>query len=117
MGQNRGSPLAPVKSGLNSIDADGTKDGYELHLTRMISDSVDIPVIASGGAGSPQHMYEALTEGKASAALIASIVHYGEYSIKEIKDYISNKGRQRCGWSGKSKKKRGGRAASAHLVS
>ncbi len=77
---------------LNSIDADGTKDGYELHLTRMISDSVDIPVIASGGAGSPQHMYEALTEGKASAALIASIVHYGEYSIKEIKDYISNKG-------------------------
>ncbi len=76
---------------LNSIDADGTKDGYELHLTRMISESVDIPVIASGGAGSPEHMYQALTEGKASAALIASIVHYGEYSIKEIKEYISNK--------------------------
>lgn len=77
---------------LNSIDADGTKDGYELHLTRLISENVDIPVIASGGAGSPEHMYEALTEGKASAALIASIVHYGEYSIREIKDYIANKG-------------------------
>jgi imidazole glycerol-phosphate synthase subunit HisF len=79
---------------LNSIDADGTKDGYELTLTRMISEAVGIPVIASGGAGNPEHMFQALTQGKASAALIASIVHYGEYSIREIKEYISGKGVQ-----------------------
>lgn len=77
---------------LNSIDADGTKDGYELKLTRLVSDSVHIPVIASGGAGNPEHMYDALAEGRASAALIASIVHYGEYSIREIKDYIHGRG-------------------------
>ncbi len=77
---------------LNSIDADGTKDGYELKLTRLISDNVGIPVIASGGAGSPQHMVDAVTEGKASAALIASIVHYGEYTIPQIKDYMADKG-------------------------
>lgn len=77
---------------VNSIDADGTKEGYELVLTRAIAESVRIPVIASGGAGSPEHMYEALTEGKASAALIASIVHYGEYTIGEIKQYLSGRG-------------------------
>ncbi len=79
---------------LNSIDADGAKTGYELTLTRLISESVNIPVIASGGAGNPQHMYEALTEGKASAALIASIVHYGEYTVPQIKEYIAGKGVQ-----------------------
>lgn len=77
---------------VNSIDADGTKEGYELNLTRLIAENVRIPVIASGGAGSPLHMYEALTEGKASAALIASIVHYGEYTIPQIKQYLSEKG-------------------------
>lgn len=77
---------------LNSIDADGTKDGYELKLTRLISENVRIPVIASGGAGNPQHMVDAVTIGKASAALIASIVHFGEYTIKEIKEYMSEKG-------------------------
>lgn len=77
---------------LNSIDADGTKDGYELKLTRLISENVRIPVIASGGAGNPQHMVDAVTIGKASAALIASIVHFGEYTIKEIKEYMSGKG-------------------------
>lgn len=77
---------------LNSIDADGTKDGYELELTRLISDSVRIPVIASGGAGNPEHMVDAVTKGKASAALIASIVHYGEYSIPEIKNIMSARG-------------------------
>ena len=77
---------------VNSIDADGTKEGYELVLTRAIAESVRIPVIASGGAGSPQHMYDALTTGKASAALIASIVHYGEYSIPEIKEYLAGRG-------------------------
>ncbi|WP_027187382.1 imidazole glycerol phosphate synthase subunit HisF [Desulfovibrio cuneatus] len=77
---------------VNSIDADGTKAGYELTLTRTIADGVRIPVIASGGAGSPQHMYEALTQGHASAALIASIVHYGEYTIPVIKEYLAGKG-------------------------
>ena len=77
---------------LNSIDADGTKDGYELNLTRLISENVKIPVIASGGAGNPQHMVDAVTKGKASAALIASIVHYGEYTIKEIKEYMKKQG-------------------------
>lgn len=77
---------------LNSIDADGTKDGYELRLTRLISENVRIPVIASGGAGNPQHMVDAVTKGKASAALIASIVHYGEYTIKEIKEHMNKQG-------------------------
>jgi cyclase len=77
---------------VNSIDADGTKKGYALVLTRAISNSVRIPVIASGGAGSPRHMLDVLTMGRASAALIASIVHYGEYSIAEIKTYLSERG-------------------------
>jgi cyclase len=77
---------------VNSIDADGMKTGYELTLTRMICDAVDIPVIASGGAGNPTHMAEAITEGKASAALIASIVHYGEYTIQECKPVMKEKG-------------------------
>ena len=77
---------------LNSIDADGTKDGYELELTRRVADSVRIPVIASGGAGTPQHMTEAVTTGHASAALIASIVHYGQYTIPEIKKIMHDQG-------------------------
>lgn len=70
---------------VNSIDADGTKDGYELTLTRRIADAVTIPVIASGGAGNPDHMHDAVSRGGASAALIASIVHYGEYTIPQCK--------------------------------
>ncbi|EFI35949.1 imidazoleglycerol phosphate synthase, cyclase subunit [Desulfonatronospira thiodismutans ASO3-1] len=77
---------------LNSIDADGTKDGYELDLTRLIARNVRIPVIASGGAGNPEHMTRAVTEGRASAALIASIVHYGEYTIPGIKDSMYQAG-------------------------
>jgi cyclase len=77
---------------INSIDADGTKDGYELTLTRLITDNVRIPVIASGGAGNPQHMVDAVTEGRASAALIASIVHYGEYTVTDLKNYMADKG-------------------------
>jgi len=73
---------------LNSIDADGTKEGYELNLTRLISTNVNIPVIASGGAGRPEHLLAALTEAKADAALIASITHYGEYTIGELKEYL-----------------------------
>ena len=77
---------------INSIDADGTKDGYELTLTRLIADNVRIPVIASGGAGNPQHMVDAVTEGRASAALIASIVHYGEYTLPGIKEHLVGRG-------------------------
>jgi cyclase len=76
---------------LNSIDADGTLDGYEINLTSMISSKVTIPVIASGGAGRPEHLYQALTDGGASAALIASIVHYDQYRIKDLKDYLQER--------------------------
>ncbi|MHC5033589.1 MAG: imidazole glycerol phosphate synthase subunit HisF [Planctomycetota bacterium] len=74
---------------LNSIDADGTKDGYDLEITRMISEAVRIPVIASGGAGVPQHLRDVLVDGKADAALIASMVHFGTYTVEEIKRYLS----------------------------
>lgn len=77
---------------LNSIDADGTQDGYELELTHLISSNVRIPVIASGGAGKPEHLSEVLDRGKADAALIASMVHYGTYKISEIKDYLHEQG-------------------------
>jgi cyclase len=75
---------------LNSIDADGTQEGYELTLTRMISEAVSIPVIASGGAGRPEHLAEVLTQGKADAALIASMIHYGTYTIKGIKEFLDH---------------------------
>lgn len=77
---------------LNSIDADGTQDGYELTVTRMISEAVSIPVIASGGAGKPEHLAEVLTAGRADAALIASMVHYGTYTIPAIKEYLAQQG-------------------------
>jgi len=77
---------------LNSIDADGTQQGYELELTRLISTNVEIPVIASGGAGKPEHLLEVLTVGKADAALVASIVHYGMYSIYELKKFLHDNG-------------------------
>ena len=76
---------------LNSIDADGTQDGYELNLTALISDNVHIPVIASGGAGTPEHLADVLTTGRADAALIASMVHYRTYTITQIKNYLSDK--------------------------
>jgi len=77
---------------LNSIDADGTRDGYEIPITRMISEHVGIPVVASGGAGKPEHMARVLTEGKADAALIASMVHSGDYTIGSIKAALSGLG-------------------------
>jgi cyclase len=77
---------------LNSIDADGTQDGYEIRLTRMISEAVGIPVVASGGAGKPEHLLEVFREGKADAALIASMVHYGYYTVEEIKRYLAQNG-------------------------
>ena len=70
---------------LNSIDADGTRNGYELTLTRMISEKVEVPVIASGGGGTVQHLADVLKEGKADAALIASMVHSGDYTVGGIK--------------------------------
>ncbi len=76
---------------LTSMDADGTKNGYDLELTRTISEAVNIPVIASGGAGNLQHLREAFTAGKADAALAASIFHYGEYSIAEAKRYLHDR--------------------------
>lgn len=76
---------------LNSIDADGTRDGYELNLTALISENVQIPVIASGGAGKPEHLAEVLTKGKADAALIASMVHYRTYTIAGIKQYLNER--------------------------
>ena len=77
---------------LTSMDCDGTKKGYDLELTRTVSDAVGIPVIASGGAGTLKHLYEALTKGKADAALAASIFHFKEFTIKEAKEYLRKKG-------------------------
>ena len=77
---------------LTSMDCDGTKQGYDLELTRTISENVSIPVIASGGAGTKEHFYDALTEGKADAALAASLFHYKELEIKDLKQYLSEKG-------------------------
>ena len=77
---------------LTSMDADGTKAGYDLELTRAISGVVKIPVIASGGAGTMEHFYEALTEGGAEAALAASLFHYKELEISQVKKYLKEKG-------------------------
>ena len=77
---------------LTSMDCDGTKAGYDLELTKAIAEEVNIPVIASGGAGSLEHFYDALTEGKADAALAASLFHYKELEIREVKEYLRGKG-------------------------
>ena len=77
---------------LTSWDADGQKAGYDNELNRRVSEMVSVPVIASGGAGTLEHLYEALTIGKADAVLAASIFHYGEFSIKEVKEYLAAKG-------------------------
>ena len=77
---------------LTSMDCDGTKSGYDIELTRAISDAVSIPVIASGGAGTLEHFYDALTEGGADAALAASLFHYKELEISQVKDYLADRG-------------------------
>jgi cyclase len=77
---------------VTSMDADGTKNGYDLAMTRAVADAVAVPVVASGGAGSPEHLYEALTAGGADAALAASIFHYGEYGIPATKAYLAARG-------------------------
>ncbi|MCI8307651.1 MAG: imidazole glycerol phosphate synthase subunit HisF [Lachnospiraceae bacterium] len=77
---------------LTSMDCDGTKDGYDIELTRTVSENVSVPVIASGGAGTKEHFYEALTDGKADAVLAASLFHYKELAILDLKKYLSDKG-------------------------
>jgi imidazole glycerol-phosphate synthase subunit HisF len=77
---------------LTSMDRDGTRDGYDLGLTRAVSDAVNVPVIASGGAGSMEHLYDALADGHASAVLAASIFHYEEHAIRHCKDYLQGRG-------------------------
>lgn len=77
---------------LNSMDADGTKDGYDVELTKMIAEAVPVPVIASGGAGTPSHMTDVLTRGKADAALIATMVHSGKYTVNSIKESLHAEG-------------------------
>ena len=77
---------------LTSMDCDGTKDGYDIELTRTISENVKIPVIASGGAGKKEHFYDALTEGKADAVLAASLFHFKELEIMELKRYLADRG-------------------------
>jgi cyclase len=76
---------------LTSMDMDGTRDGYDIELTRKFSESLNIPIIASGGAGNPKHLYEVFVKGRADAALAASIFHYKEYSIREVKEYLKNR--------------------------
>lgn len=84
---------------VNSIDADGTRNGYAIELTRRISEAVRIPIIASGGAGIPDHLFEVLTQGKADAALVASMVHYGDYRVSELKGHLHDKGvKMRMSW-------------------
>ncbi len=88
----QGEQLGAGELVVNSIDADGTRDGYEINLTRMIAEAVSIPVIASGGAGKPEHLYEVLTEGRADAALVASMVHFGDYTISGLKQWLHERG-------------------------
>jgi len=77
---------------LTSMDKDGTKDGYDIELTRTVSEAVNVPVIASGGAGELEHFYEVLTAGKADAVLAASVFHYGQFSVGQVKQYLKDRG-------------------------
>lgn len=77
---------------LTSMDADGTKDGYDIALTRAVSEAVNVPVIASGGAGKLEHFYDVLTLGKADAVLAASVFHYGQFTVREVKNYLKSRG-------------------------
>ena len=88
----RGNRLGAGEILLTSMDCDGTKAGYDLELTRTIAENVKIPVIASGGAGTLDHFYDALTEGKADAALAASLFHYKELEIRQVKEYLRERG-------------------------
>ncbi|MEC9285021.1 MAG: imidazole glycerol phosphate synthase subunit HisF [Pseudomonadota bacterium] len=95
----QGESLGAGELVINSIDADGTRDGYEISLTRAVAETVRIPVVASGGAGTPDHLREVLTTGKADAALIASMVHYGDYTVSEVKAHLHDLGvKVRMSW-------------------
>jgi cyclase len=89
---DRAAQLGAGEILLTSMDYDGTKDGYDLALTKSITEAVDIPVIASGGAGKLEHFYDVLTEAGADAALAASLFHYQEYSVSQVKEYLKEKG-------------------------
>lgn len=88
----RGTELGAGEILLTSMDADGTKDGYDIPLTRAVSEAVDVPVIASGGAGKLEHFYDVLTLGKADAVLAASVFHYGQFTIRQVKEYLRDRG-------------------------
>lgn len=88
----RGVELGAGEIVVNSIDADGTRDGYEIRLTRMIAAAVPVPVVASGGAGTLEHIYKVLDEGRADAALAASMFHYGDYTVDDAKRYLADRG-------------------------
>ena len=88
----RGVELGAGEILLTSMDADGTKDGYDIPLTRAVSEAVDVPVIASGGAGELSHFDKVLTEGKAEAVLAASVFHYGRFTVREVKEYLKSHG-------------------------
>lgn len=88
----RGVELGAGEILLTSMDADGTKDGYDIPLTRAVSEAVDVPVIASGGAGTLEHFYDVLTLGKADAVLAASVFHYGQFTVREVKNYLKSRG-------------------------
>ncbi|HEY3063907.1 MAG TPA: imidazole glycerol phosphate synthase subunit HisF [Chloroflexota bacterium] len=88
----RGIELGAGELVVNSIDADGTRDGYELRLTRMVAEAVPVPVVASGGAGKLQDLYDVLDEGKADAALAASIFHFGDFTVGDAKRYLAERG-------------------------
>ena len=95
----QGEQLGAGELVINSIDADGTRQGYELNLTRMISQVVRIPVIASGGAGEPDHLVDVLREGAADAALVASMVHFGDYAVSGLKQHLHAAGiKMRMAW-------------------
>jgi len=91
-GAARGEELGVGELVVNSIDADGTTGGYDLELTRRVAETVAVPVIASGGGGTLVHLLEVLTEGKADAALVASMLHYGTYGVEEIKQFLNDNG-------------------------
>lgn len=88
----RGTALGAGEILLTSMNKDGTKDGYDIELTRAVSTAVNVPVIASGGAGELEHFYQVLTEGKADAVLAASVFHYGQFSVRQVKEYLRSRG-------------------------
>ena len=88
----RGVELGAGEILLTSMDKDGTKDGYDIPLTRAVSEAVNVPVIASGGAGELEHFYDVLTAGKADAVLAASVFHYGQFTVRQVKEYLRSRG-------------------------